>query len=125
MFNYWLSSSYYATIRRADHTSSGRFKHTEKNGSFFCGCGHSSCLVMNLMFTHRTYCNFLHTQGLILDPLLINLQMLLLGQTIKDNKMSYHSYADDTQIDLVLSLNNFGPLQSLCQCVDQINIWMF
>ncbi len=58
-------------------------------------------------------------QGSILAPLLFSLYMLPLSQII-----AYHSYADDTQIYLVLSPNDFSPIDSLCQCIDEINSWM-
>ncbi len=37
---------------------------------------------------------------------------------------AYHSYADDTQIYLALSPNDYSPIDSLCQCIDEINSWM-
>src|SRR4029434_6950250 len=30
--------------------------------------GHSSCLITNLMFTHRIYCNFLQTPDTTVEP---------------------------------------------------------
>ncbi len=38
--------------------------------------------------------------------------------------MPKHSYADDTQIYLALSPNDYSPIDSLCQCIDEINSWM-
>ena len=38
--------------------------------------------------------------------------------------ISYHNYADDTQIYLALTPNDYGPLESLCDCIEQINHWM-
>ena len=63
-------------------------------------------------------------QGLILGPVLFNLYMLPLRQISKDNTISYYSYADDTQIYVALSPNYFGPLESLCQCIDYIMSWV-
>ncbi|KAL0146857.1 hypothetical protein M9458_057796, partial [Cirrhinus mrigala] len=34
------------------------------------------------------------------------------------------SYADDTQIYLVISPNDYSPIDSLFQCIDEINSWM-
>ncbi len=43
---------------------------------------------------------------------------------MRNNQIAYHSYADDTQIYLALSPNDYSPIDSLCQCIDEINSWM-
>jgi len=35
-----------------------------------------------------------------------------------------HSYADDTQLYLAQSPNDYSPIHSLCQCIDEVNSWM-
>ncbi len=43
---------------------------------------------------------------------------------MKKNQIAYHSYADYTQIYLALSPNDYSPIDSLCQCIDEMNSWM-
>ncbi len=42
---------------------------------------------------------------------------------MRKNQIAYHSYADDTQIYLALSPNDYSPIDSLCQCIDEIYSW--
>ncbi len=51
--------------------------------------------------------------------------MLPLSQIMRKNHIAYHSYADDTQIYLAVSPNDYSPIDSLCQCIDEMNSWMF
>ncbi|KAF7645379.1 hypothetical protein LDENG_00205810 [Lucifuga dentata] len=50
--------------------------------------------------------------------------MLPLHQILQDCGVSYHSYADDTQIYLALSPSDYGPVNSLCLCLEKVNKWM-
>ncbi len=63
-------------------------------------------------------------QGSILLPLFFSLYMLPLSQIMRKNQIAFHSYADDTQIYLTVSPNDYSPIDSLCQCIDEINSWM-
>ncbi|XP_057186374.1 uncharacterized protein LOC130552200 isoform X2 [Triplophysa rosa] len=74
-------------------------------------------LLMGVWFT--VYCLFTR-----LDSCSSPLQLLPLGQIMKRYQIAYHSYADDTQIYLALSPNDYRPIDSLCQCIDEINSWM-
>ena len=56
--------------------------------------------------------------------MLFNLYMLPLGQILKQYNVSYHSYADDTQIYIAVSPNYCSPIESLCVCLENINSWM-
>ncbi len=51
--------------------------------------------------------------------------MLPLSQIMRKNQIAYHSNADDTQMYLALSPNDYSPIDSLCQCIDEINSWMW
>ena len=63
-------------------------------------------------------------QGSILGPLLFNIYMLPLAQIMKNNKICYHNYADDTQIYITISPGDYCPIQTLTRCIDQIRDWM-
>ncbi len=63
-------------------------------------------------------------QGSILALLLFSLYMIPLSQIMRKNQIAYHSYSDNTQIYLALSPNDYSPIDSLCQCINEINSWM-
>ncbi|KAJ0016334.1 hypothetical protein NQD34_014623 [Periophthalmus magnuspinnatus] len=50
--------------------------------------------------------------------------MLLLGQSIRSNNVYYRNSADDTQIYVSLAAGEYGPVDSLCHCIQQISVWM-
>jgi len=50
--------------------------------------------------------------------------MLPMCQIMRKNKIAYHSYADDTQLYFALSPNDYSNIDSLCQCIDEVNSWM-
>ncbi len=41
-----------------------------------------------------------------------------------EKESNCHSYADDTQIYLALSPNDYSPIDSLCQSIDEIISWL-
>ncbi len=91
-------------------------------GSYLEGRGHYVSIgEHNSKWTSMT-CRV--PQGSITAPCLFSLYMLPLSQIMRKNQIACHSYADNTQIYLALSPNYYSPIDSLCQCIDEINSWM-
>jgi len=63
-------------------------------------------------------------QGSILGPDLFNLYMLLLGSILTKHGVSFHLYADDTQIYLPLKHDDKSALKLLLDCIDELKLWL-
>lgn len=63
-------------------------------------------------------------QGSILGPVLFNLYVLPLGDVIRRTSISFHSYADDTQLYITVSPGDTGPIDSPLNCMLDIQSWM-
>ncbi len=63
-------------------------------------------------------------QGSILAPILFSLYILPLGTIFRKYGISYHFYADDTQIYLPLRKNYVNALDSLVNCLKEVKAWM-
>ncbi len=63
-------------------------------------------------------------QGSILAPLLFSLYMLPLGSIFKKHSVSFHCYADDTQIYMPFQKNDKNVLTPLLNCLRDVKSWM-
>ncbi len=63
-------------------------------------------------------------QGSILAPLLFSLYMLPLGAIFRKHKVSFHCYADDTQIYLPVRESNPDSIKVLVACLQEVKAWM-
>ncbi len=63
-------------------------------------------------------------QGSILSPSLFSLYLLPLGSILRKFGVSFHFYADDSQIYLQIKRNDPSTLLTLLSCLDEVKFWL-
>ena len=59
-------------------------------------------------------------QGSVLGPTLFTLYMLPLGRILRKHGISFHCYADDTQLYIRIDPSSSAPLSTLTTCLEEI-----
>jgi len=63
-------------------------------------------------------------QGSVLGPILFIIYMLPLGRVVSRHRMSFHCYADDTQLYIKTAPNPSAAMSCVTACLGEIKAWM-
>lgn len=86
--------------------------------------GRKSYVKLDHHMSNNYNSNFGVAQGSCLGPMLFSLYMLPLGNIIREHYISFHSYADDTQLYISTEPNDTTAIKSITNCLLAINKWM-
>ena len=82
------------------------------------------CVSMGNFTSSEREMHFGLPQGSSLAPILFSLYMLPLGHIIREHNISFHSYADDTQLYISTEPNNTAAISNISNCLIAVNEWM-
>ncbi len=85
---------------------------------------HHQFVAVNEEVSYRSQVQYGVPQGSVLGPLLFTLYMLPLGNIIRKYRVSFHSYADDTQLYISSWPGETHQIEKLMECIVDIKNWM-
>ncbi|KAL1276739.1 hypothetical protein QQF64_036362, partial [Cirrhinus molitorella] len=81
-------------------------------------------VAINVEVSYRSQVHYVVPQGLIVGPLLFMLYMLPLGDIIRKHGVSFHCYADDTQLYISSRPGVTHKVEKQTECIVDIKNWM-
>lgn len=82
------------------------------------------CVSGNNYFSKFSKVPYGVPQGSVLGPVLFSLYMLPLGHIIERHGVSFHCYADDTQLYVSFKPSEQDQLSGISNCIQDVKDWM-